>query len=95
MLAGCGETQKLVYATALELDVTELTLTAGQTETITATVLPEDATDKSVSWSSSDPGIAAVDEGLVTGVSKGTARITATAGAVSAVCTVNVQNAAK
>ena len=52
----------------------------GQNKTLTATVLPNDATNKSVTWSSSNPAIATVDTqtGEVTGVSQGTVQITAT-----------------
>ena len=57
------------YATTLEV---------GQTETITATVSPSDATNQSVTWSSSDDNIATVNNGVITAVSAGTATITAT-----------------
>lgn len=63
---------------------------------LTATVKPSDATYKKVTWASSDETVATVDaDGVVTGVGKGSAKITATAtdgSGVSASCTVNVTN---
>lgn len=74
------------------LDKTTIELTEGDSETITATVLPNDATDKTIAWTSSDASIAAVDaNGNVTAVNAGEAIITATAASgVSASCRVNV-----
>ncbi len=51
----------------------------GGTETLTATVSPDNATDKTVTWSTSDSSVATVADGVVTAVGKGTATITATA----------------
>ena len=59
--------------------------------TLSAEVTPEDATDKTVTWSSSDASVATVDQnGNVTAVGVGTAAITATAGDYSATCEVTV-----
>ena len=62
------------------------------TETLTATVEPDDAANKEVTWSSSDDTVATVEEGVVTAVGKGTAVITVTTveGAHTATCTVYV-----
>ncbi|BDP81746.1 Ig-like domain-containing protein [Enterococcus faecium] len=62
------------------MNKTTLTIEVGATETLTATVLPENATDKSVQFSSRDPAIATVTpvQGKVTGVAKGTATVTGT-----------------
>ena len=58
---------------------------------LSAEVTPEDATDKTVTWSSSDASVATVDQrGNVTAVGAGTATITATAGDCSATCEVTV-----
>jgi hypothetical protein len=85
--------------TDVTLDQTTLSLTTGSTGTLKATVAPEDATNQTVTWSSSDEAVATVDEkGVVTAVSAGTATITATAtngtestdDDQSASCTVNV-----
>ena len=51
---------------------------------------PDDATDKSVTWTSSDPTVAAVSDGKITALSAGKATITATAGGKSAACVVTV-----
>ena len=72
---------------SLTLNKTSLSLNQDTPQTITATVVPADAT---VSWSSSDDDIATVSNGVVTGVSNGTCVITATAGALSATCNVTV-----
>ncbi|WP_213180072.1 Ig-like domain-containing protein [Enterococcus lactis] len=62
------------------MNKTTATLTVGATETLSATVSPETATDKSVKFTSSDETIATVTpiQGKVTGVKAGTATITAT-----------------
>lgn len=73
------------------LDHTVLALFPGDTTTLTATVEPDTATDKTVTWESSDPNVATVDQsGKVTAVAQGTAKITATAGGQKATCTVTV-----
>lgn len=67
-----------ILATSVILNQTEAELTKGETLTLTATVLPDDATDKTVAWNSSDESVATVENGLVTAVSAGTTTITAT-----------------
>ena len=54
------------------------TVDRGKTITLTATVAPDGATTKTVTWSSSDTAVATVANGVVTGVKAGTATITAT-----------------
>ena len=80
-----------VAVTSVSLNKSSLNLTEGETATLTATVKPDNATDKSVTWSSSDTSVATVDEnGNVTAVIEGFATITATAGEKSASCPVTV-----
>lgn len=75
----------------ITLDKTQLTLKLRQSETLTATVTPEDAADKTVTWESSDPKVATVDNsGKVTAMVVGSATITARAGEKSATCAVTV-----
>lgn len=78
-------------ATGITLNKSELTLTAGEDETLTATVTPEGSTD-TVVWSSDKPEVATVDSatGKVTAVAPGEAIITATAGTKTATCKVTV-----
>ena len=69
-----------VNVTGITLSQTEAAMTVGgETLTLTATVAPDDATDKTVTWTSSDPTVATVADGVVTAVAAGTATITATA----------------
>ena len=87
-----------VAVTGVTLAPTSATLTLGETETVTLipTVLPDDATDKSVTWSSSNETVATVsNEGVVTAVAAGTATITVTTtdGAKTATCAVTVSPA--
>lgn len=83
---------------SITLDSNEGVLTVGNTHTIKATVFPEDATDKAVTWKSSDESIATVDaEGNVTAKDTGNATITATSesdGDVSADYALTVNKAA-
>lgn len=77
----------------MSLDKTELKLAKGGNAKLTATVNPADATDKTVTWTTSKDKVAAVAaDGTVTAVGEGTAVITATAGGKTAQCTVTVVN---
>ena len=81
-----------VAVVSVALDVTSVTLEEMQTTRLVATVSPGDATDKTVTWTSSDSSIATVNqEGLVTGIKEGQATITAKAGEKSAECVVTVK----
>lgn len=65
--------------TGVSLDKNSLALDRGSSQQLTATVSPDDAADKSVSWSSSDPSVVSVDEdGTVHALSAGSATVTAT-----------------
>lgn len=86
-----GDAPKLpVAVTGVTLDKTSLTLEVGAEATLTATVAPEDADDKTVTWTSDKKDVATVVNGKVTAVAAGEATITATAGGKSATCKVVV-----
>jgi len=82
-----------VPVTGVTVSPTSLSLTAGQTGQLTATVQPSNATNKNVSWSSSNTSVATVNSsGLVTAVAAGSATITVTTqdGGKTATCAVTV-----
>ncbi|MDE6724549.1 MAG: Ig-like domain-containing protein, partial [Ruminiclostridium sp.] len=80
-----------VPVTSVTLNKNELSLEKGESATLTATVIPDDADDKTVTWTSSATAVATVDEnGKVTAVGGGKAVITAKAGDKSATCEVTV-----
>ena len=76
--------------TSIALDKGSLSLLVGETATLTAIVLPEDATDKTVAWYTYDSSVATVENGVVKGVGIGEALIFAAAGSVTATCNVTV-----
>ena len=85
---------KVVSVTGVTLDKTSLTMTEGETQSLTATVTPDNATDKSLSWSSSNNSVATISsDGQVTAVSAGSATITVKTndGGKTATCTVTVK----
>lgn len=84
---------QVVPVTGVTLNKNTLGLVAGgDTATLVATVAPDGATDKSVTWESSDPNVATVENGVVTPIAEGTATITVTTvdGNKTATCTVTV-----
>lgn len=93
--AVCKVTVEGVKVSKVELNKTSVSLKVGGTEQLTATVTPDNATDKTVTWTSSNEKIATVADGKITAVAPGTATITATAGDKSATCTVTVAKEAQ
>jgi hypothetical protein len=96
---GMGVTLKFTIAeptvavTGVTLNQNEAQMTVGgETLTLTATVNPNNATDQSVSWSTSDANVATVENGVVTAVAAGNATITVTTtdGSFTATCAVTV-----
>ncbi|MBQ8651962.1 MAG: Ig-like domain-containing protein [Alistipes sp.] len=88
------EVEVAAFVSGIKFDKNELELYNGDTYTLQATILPEDANNKTLSWSSSSPTIATVDEnGMITAIAAGTATITATAtdeSGITATCKVTV-----
>ena len=85
---------KVIGVTEVTLDRTELTLTEGETETLTATVRPDNADNRKVTWSSDKTEVATVDgAGRVTAVKAGEAVVTVTTedGGKTATCKVTVK----
>ncbi len=84
--------EKPVPLTGIELNASELTLSVGNVQTLTAKLLPANTTEKAeVKWESDKTSVATVDGGKVTAVAEGTAKITASAGAFKAECIVTVE----
>lgn len=84
-----------VAVTGVTLNKSSIELTAGETETLTATVAPAEATNKNVTWASDDESVATVAAGVVTAVAEGTCTITVTTvdGGKTATCDVTVNAA--
>ncbi len=81
-----------VDPTGITLNKTALTITEGKTSALTATIAPDNATNKTVTWTSSNTSVATVSGGTVTAIAPGTATITAkTSNNLTATCSVTVQ----
>ena len=79
-----------VAVTGITVNKSSISLTVGKSETITATVKPNNATNKTVTWSSSNTKVATVKNGVITAVGPGTATITVKAGNKTVTITVTV-----
>ena len=88
-----GNDAETVPVQSVSLSQSALTLKRGGSATLTATVLPADATNRAVVWTVSPSGYATVSAGKVTASKAGTCTVTATAGGKSASCTVNIAQA--
>ena len=86
--------EPVIVVTNVTLDKTTLTLEVGETETLSATVQPINATVQTVTWTSGDESVATVTNGVVTAISEGTATIMVTTndGNHTATCQVTVTN---
>ena len=100
-LISCGGDDKddsinnpmVIEVTSIRLSQTDLTLQIGDSQTLTATVSPENATNKTVTWRSSETTVATVSSsGVVKAIKEGEATITATAGGKSATCLIKVKS---
>ena len=87
-----GTSEQIVNVTGITLDKTEKEIMIGKQYTLTASVLPKNATNKAVLWESSNNSVAAVADGVVTAKSLGEATITATTvnGGKTATCKITV-----
>lgn len=87
------EAAPIINVESVSLNKTSTTIKVGASETLTATVLPANAANKNVTWTSDKTNIATVNNGVVTGIAEGTAVITVTTedGGKTATCTVTVQ----
>ena len=83
--------KKIIEVKSIELSDKNINLTEGESATLVATVKPDDATDRSVTWTSSDESIVSVEDGKVTAIKEGEATITAKAGNETATCVVTVE----
>ena len=93
IVSGCGDKDKTVAVTEVKLNKSALTLQIYQKETLQATIFPDDATDQTVTWSSSYDAIASVTQnGEVSAIKEGFAIITVTTkdGNKKATCSVTV-----
>ena len=93
LAVGCTPKEKEVAVSGVSVSPTSMSLDVGQSAILTASVEPSDATDKSVKWSSSDNGVASVNDGTVVAISPGSATITVTtvSGGKTATCSVTVK----
>ena len=84
--------EKTYAVESVSLNRDEISLVEGESETLTAKVLPENATNKNISWSVADDKIATVDDGKVTAVKAGETKVTVTTedGGKTAECKVKV-----
>lgn len=89
-----SEIKRPIEVSSVSLAKSQVVLDIGKTYALTATVYPSNATDKTVTWSSSNTSVATVNNGIITGKSAGTAIITVkTSNGKKAVCTVQVNKA--
>lgn len=86
-----GGSAQEVPVQSVSLSAVTMTLNEGESKTLTATVLPANATDRAVVWSVLPAGFATVTNGVVTGIKAGNCTVTATAGGKSASCAVTVE----
>ena len=87
--------QKIIHVSSVSLDASSLDLFIGDTYELVATVLPTDATNKEVTWSSSDESVLTVTDGVITPVKEGNATVTVKSkdGFKSSTCEVRVNKA--
>ncbi len=91
LFAACGPKEDpIVEVVGVSLSQSTLSIVRGGSTSLTATVTPSNATNKAVTWASSNSSVATVNNGNVNAIAVGTANITATAGGKTASCQVTV-----
>lgn len=80
----------IVNVSSISLNHTNINMSVGEVLDLTATVTPDNVTEATASWTTSNPDIATAKDGVITAISSGTATITATAGECSASCIITV-----
>lgn len=99
IIAKCGDlkaeckvivTKKVIAVEEVSLSASTLTLTEGEEGVLTVTILPADATDPKIEWSTSDATIATVEDGKVKAIAEGTVMIIASVGDKKVECSVTV-----
>ena len=88
-LHSCGE--ETIPVSSVELNKTSLVMMEGEEFTLTATVKPADATEKTVSWRTTDESIVSVNNGRLKALKPGNALVTAMAGGKSESCSIRVE----
>lgn len=83
--------KKRPNVSSIMIEPTSVSLYEGETATLKAIIIPEDAFYNSISWDSSDTSIATIEDGVVTAIKNGNATITATAGGKTAKCIIEVK----
>ena len=90
-LSACKQEPPVVSVTAVTVKPATLTLTEGDSQRLQATVSPADATDKTITWSSSNTQVVTVTDGTVKAIKPGSATISASAGGKKGTCQITVQ----
>lgn len=90
--ASCNVVVSDVAVSGISISQSEIYMIEGNTQSLTAAVVPANATDKRITWSSDDKNIATVNDGIVKATGQGTTKIRAVSadGGYEAVCVVNV-----
>lgn len=86
------EQPSFIAVTSISVNPTSIDIFVGGSFTISVSVLPSNATDKRVAWSSSNPSVATVKDGIVEAIQAGSSTITASVGGCSATCLITVTN---
>ncbi len=92
-ITSCDDTDPVIRVQSIQLDITTLTLEEGESKKLIATVIPEDATNKNITWKSNNDAIATVDQhGSIQAVTPGNTTIVVTSkdGNKQASCTLTV-----